>query len=73
MDRPSTQVTAYGLHDAMHRETGGDAKLMQSQSAHLHSSFGSHEGVTEHASQHTVDTCMQTGNVQAKHSFELKT
>ena len=73
MGRPSTEVTAYGMHDAMHHEAGGDANLMQLQSAHLPSSFGSHEGVTAHASQHTVDTCMHTGNVQAKHSFKLKT
>ena len=43
MDRPCTEVTAYGMHDAMHHEAGGDAELMQLQSAHSNSSFGIHE------------------------------
>ena len=37
MDRPFTEVTAYGMHDAMHHEAGGHAKLMQLQVARLHS------------------------------------
>ncbi len=37
MDRPSTEVTAYGMHDAMHNEAGGDAKLVQLHVARLHS------------------------------------
>ena len=44
MDRPSTEATAYGMHDAMHHDAGGDAQLKQLQSGHLHSNVGTHTG-----------------------------